>query len=97
MSSQTTAGHKLTIHVTSLAGERTHPFDGSDLVGDVHRWAYDHLVKQKDQIPFDRSWIEFSGQRQADGTTLASLVSAERPHREPDLTLALAWDTGGGT
>jgi hypothetical protein len=91
------AGHKkLLVLVTSLDGNLKHPLEKSDTVGDVHKFAYDRLVRQKDQIPFNRTWIEFNKQRQDESTILSSLTDHDRGGPEPDLILSLVWETGGG-
>jgi hypothetical protein len=87
---------KLMVLVTSMDGHLRHPFDRTDTVGIVHRYAYDKLVKQKDAVPFERTWIEHNGQRTDDMVLLETLVNDEQHGAEPDLTLALSWDTGGG-
>lgn len=87
---------KIFVLVTSLDGNLKHPFGRDDTVGQVRQFAYDHLVRQKDQIPMDRTWLEQSGQRVEDARVLASLVDQAQERAEPDLTLALVWETGGG-
>lgn len=87
---------KLRVLVTSLDGNLTHPFDASDTIGDVHQFAYAHLLRQKDQIPFERTWLELNGQRQEEATVLASLAPHAASGPSPDLSLALVWDTAGG-
>ncbi len=94
------AGHKkLKVLVTSMDGHMQHPFDRTDTVGDVHQRAYDKLVKQKDAVPFERTWMEHNGQRTADSVALQTLVTGEQHDQgqDPDLTLALSWDTMGGS
>jgi hypothetical protein len=89
---------KIMVSVTSFDGNiKHHPFNTGDTVGDVRRFAYDKLVQQKEQIPLDRTWIEFNRERQDDSIVLSS--PAERQQgggSEADLTLSLTWDTGGG-
>lgn len=92
------SGKKLMVSINSFDGNiKHHPFKATDTIGEVRRFAYDKLVQQKEQITFDRTWIEFNRERMDDGMILAAL--AERQHGsglEADLTLSLTWDTGGG-
>jgi hypothetical protein len=54
-------------------------------------------VQQKEQIPLDRTWIEFNRERQDDSIILSSLAERQQGGGpEADLTLSLTWDTGGG-
>lgn len=88
---------KLMVQITSLDGHEKHPFDKTDTVGDVHRFAYERLVRQKDQYPIGQTWLEHNSQR-VDGSTILSTL-AERQQGggpEADLVLALSWNTEGG-
>lgn len=88
---------KLQVLVTSNDGHVKHPFDKTATVGEVRRFAYDHLVKQQEQTPFDQTWIEFNGSRENDSTVLSTLAERERGGGpDTDLTLSLVWNTGGG-
>lgn len=89
---------KIMVSVTSFDGNiKHHPFDATDTVGGVRRFAYDKLVQQKEQIPLDRTWIEFNRERQDDSIALSSLAERQQGGGpEADLTLSLTWDTGGG-
>lgn len=91
-------GHKkLDVLVTSNDGHVRHPFDKTATIGDVREFAYDRLVKQKEQTPLAQTWIEFNGSRIDDGIMLSTLAEREQGGgREADLTLALTWNTGGG-
>jgi hypothetical protein len=88
---------KLQVLVTSNDGHIKHPFDKTATIGEVRQFAYDRLVKQKEQTPFNQTWIEFNSSRLDDGIVLSTL--AERHPGggpEADLTLSLVWNTGGG-
>lgn len=89
---------KLMVAINSLDGNIPHhPFDPSATVGDVRQFAYERLVKQKDQIALDRTWIEFASDRVENNTPLGTLAKPdESKGSEPDLTLSLVWDTSGG-
>lgn len=87
---------KVVVLVTSVDGNLTHPFERDSSVGSVHQFAYDRLVKQSAQIPFDQTWLESSGQRLDDTAILKSLIADEHEGREPHLTFALSWATAGG-
>lgn len=88
---------KLMVQITSLDGHEKHPFDKTDTVSGVHRFAYERLVRQKDQYPIGQTWLEHNSQR-VDGSTILSAL-AERQQGggpEADLILALSWNTEGG-
>jgi hypothetical protein len=89
---------KIIVSINSLDGIiEHHPFDPSDTIGDVHRFAYDRIVSQKDQITFDRTWVEHNKQRLEESRTLSTLASpGSAGGSSPDLILSLAWDTSGG-
>lgn len=88
---------KLMVQITSLDGHEKHPFDNMDTVGDVHRFAYDRLVRQKDQYPFGQTWLEYNSQRVDDATVLSTLAERRQGGGpEADLVLALSWNTEGG-
>jgi hypothetical protein len=89
---------KLMVSINSLDGNiKRHPFDSTDTIGDVRKFSYERIVQQKDQIPLERTWIEFDGDRIEDSISLGSLATAdEGKGSEADLTLSLAWDTSGG-
>lgn len=89
---------KIMVSVNSLDGViEHHPFDPSDAIGDVHRFAYDRIVRQKDQITFDRTWVELNKQRLEESRALSTLASpGSAGGSAPDLVLSLAWDTSGG-
>lgn len=89
---------KLMVSINSLDGNIPHhPFDTTDTIGDVRKFAYDKLVLQKGQITLDRTWIEFNRERIDDSTPLGSLASpGDSGGSKPDLMLSLAWDTSGG-
>ena len=88
---------KLLVLVTSNDGHVKHPFDKTATVGEVREFAYDRLVRQREQTPFDQTWIEFDGSRQDDSKVLSALAEREQGGGpEADLTLALVWVTGGG-
>lgn len=89
-------GTKVHVLVTSLDGNLRHPFERDATIGEVHDEAYRHLVKQKNQIPQDRTWIEYNNQRLEPTVILSSLVAEPGRGPEPDITLALSWDTAGG-
>jgi hypothetical protein len=88
---------KLQVLVTSNDGHIKHPFDQTSTIGEVRQFAYERLVRQKEQTPFAQTWIEFNGDRLDDAIVLSAL--AKRDHGggpEADLTLSLVWSTGGG-
>lgn len=88
---------KLHVLVTSNDGHVKHPFDKTATVGEVREFAYDRLVRQKEQTPLAQTWIEFNGSRHDDSTVLSTLAEREQGGGpEADLTLALVWVTGGG-
>jgi hypothetical protein len=88
---------KLQVLVTSNDGHVKHPFDITATAGEVRQFAYDRLVKQKEQTPFGQTWLELNGTRLDDGTLLSSLAEREQGGGpEADLTLSLVWTTGGG-
>jgi hypothetical protein len=88
---------KLLVMVTSNDGHMKHPFDGTATVGEVRAFAYERLVRQTEQTPFNQTWIECSGQRLADSTVLDTLATRHPGDgNDPDLTLALTWATVGG-
>jgi hypothetical protein len=89
---------KLMVSINSLDGNIPHhPFNTTDTIGDVRKFAYGKLVQQKAQITLDRTWIEFSGDRIDDATLLGALANPDdNSGSQPDLTLSLAWDTSGG-
>ncbi|HEX8145032.1 MAG TPA: hypothetical protein VF553_20870 [Pyrinomonadaceae bacterium] len=89
---------KLMVSINSFDGNiKHHPFDATDTIGDVRRFAYDKLVQQKEQITLDRTWIEFNRERIDDGVVLSTLAERQQGGGpEADLTLSLTWDTGGG-
>ncbi len=87
---------KVQVQVSSLDGRLKHPFERSARIGDVHEHAYGKLVKQPEQYPRERTWLELDGQRLDDSTLLGALVAAPHPGPEPELTLKLVWETGGG-
>lgn len=87
---------KLMVLLTSVDGHHKHPFDADDTVGAAHDLAYKKLVRQKDQIPFDRTWMEQEGVRRENSQTLGSLVTEPRGGSEPDLSLSIVWETAGG-
>jgi hypothetical protein len=88
---------KIQVLVTSNDGHVKHPFDKTATVADVHSFAYDRLVKQKDQTPISQTWIEYNGNRLDDTTVLSALAGRDQGSgSEVDLTLALVWNTGGG-
>ena len=89
---------KLMVAINSLDGNIPHhPFNTTDTIGDVRRFAYDGLVQQKNQITLDRTWIEFDGDRIDDSVVLSTLASPDDAGgSKPDLTVSLAWDTSGG-
>lgn len=89
---------KIMVSVNSIDGNiKRHPFDATDTVGDVHRFSYDKLVQQKDQITLDRTWIEFNGDRVDDSRVLSTLAGSGQGHGgEIDLVMSLSWDTSGG-
>ena len=89
---------KIMVSVTSLdANIEHHPFDANDTVGDVHSFAYDRIVRQRDQITFERTWLELNKERLDDSRVLSTLASpSSGGGSEPDLVLSLTWDTSGG-
>ncbi len=89
---------KLMVAINSLDGNIPHhPFNTTDTIGEVRRFAYDRLVQQKNQITLDRTWIEFNGKRIDDSIQLSTLANPDDASgSEPDLTVSLAWDTSGG-
>ena len=87
---------KLMVLLTSLDGNHKHPFEADETVGDAHEYAYKKLVRQKDQIPLERTWMEYDGSKREDSERLGDLVQQPQGGSEPDLTLALAWDFAGG-
>ena len=88
---------KLMVLVTSNDGHVKHPFDTKATVSDVRRFAYDHVVKQKEQTPFEQTWIELNGSKLDESTVLSTLGEpSPGGGPEPDLTLALVWNTSGG-
>lgn len=89
----------LRVLITSVDGNADHPFRREDTVGDVRRWAYDKLVRDKGQIQFDATWLEHGGQRVDDSRALRlfDLPGERQRGREIDLTLNLAWTTQGGS
>ena len=88
---------KLSVLVTSNDGHVKHPFDKTAAVGEVHSFAYDRLVKQKEQTPLAQTWIEFDGTKIDDSVVLSTLAEREQGGGpEADLTLSLVWITGGG-
>ncbi|MDB4889234.1 MAG: hypothetical protein JWL61_1089 [Gemmatimonadetes bacterium] len=90
------------VEVTSIDGNLTHPFKRSDTIGEVHRFSYDRLVRDKTTVPFTATTIEFNSQPVSDAETLGSLASAadnkehEKNKDEGKLTLALTWVSQGG-
>lgn len=87
---------RLNVQISSLEGSLTHPFGESNTVGDVHQFAYTHLIEKKGIVPFDRTWIEHSEQKQEDSVRLSTFGVNPQPGSQPDLSFVLAWDTGGG-
>ena len=89
---------KLMVSVNSIDGNiKHHPFDSTDTIGDVRRFSFDKLVQQKDQITFERTWMEFNGDRVDDSTQLSTLATrSQGGGPEADLILSLVWDTSGG-
>ena len=88
---------KLIVLVTSNDGHVKHPFDKTASIGEVRRFAYDRLVRQKEQTPFDQTWIEFNGTKIDDPVIISTLAEREKVGGpEADLTLSLVWTTGGG-
>ena len=89
---------KLIVLVTSNDGHVKHPFDNTATVSEVRAFAYDRLVKQKEQTPFAQTWIEFDGTKIEDSAVLSTLAEREQGGGpEADLTLSLVWTTGGGS
>lgn len=88
----------LRVLVTSVDGNADHPFRREQTVGDLRRWAYDRLVRDKDQIALEGTWMEHRGHRVDDTRTLDSfeLDVEKKRGKEIDLTLALAWTSQGG-
>jgi hypothetical protein len=89
----------LKVMITSLDGHlnNPHPFNASDTVGDVHRFGYDRLVRQKEQNPFGQTWMEFSGQKIDDSVRLSALAEpSPGGGNEADLSFSLSWATQGG-
>ncbi len=84
--------------ITSIDGNLKHPFRREQTVDDVRRLGYDKLVRDKAQIPFESTWIEFAGKRQDGAIRLSALVPSEGHEKkhETDLTLNLAWTQQGG-
>jgi hypothetical protein len=88
---------KLQVLVTSNDGHVKHPFDKRATVVEVREFAYERLVRQKEQTPLAQTWIEFNGSRLDDSLVLSTLAEREQGGGpEADLTLALVWTTGGG-
>jgi hypothetical protein len=92
-----TGPKKLIVLVTSNDGHIKHPFDKTDTVGDVQEFAYNQLVKQKEQTPIGQTWLEYEGDRLNSATVLSTLADRDQGGGpDADLTLALVWNTGGG-
>ena len=88
---------KLSVLVTSNDGHVKHPFDKTATVGEVHSFAYDRLVKQKEQTQLAQTWIEFDGTKIDESVVLSTLAERDQGGGpEADLTLSLVWITGGG-
>ena len=89
---------KLMVGINSLDGNIPHhPFSTTDTIGDLRQFSYDRLVQQKDQITFERTWIEFNGDRIEDSIQLGTLATpGQGSGSKPDLIVSLAWDTSGG-
>jgi len=87
------------VRITSVDGNVDHPFRREQAVGEVHQWAYERLVRDKDQVKFDATWLEYGGQRQDDSKLLKAFDLSEehQPGREIDLTVNLAWTSQGGS
>lgn len=87
---------KVHVLIKSLDGHKQHPFDSRTTLNEIHRFAYDQLVKQKGQIPFEGTWLERGGQRLDDAMVLGTLPEDEEQRPGVDFTFSLVWDTRGG-
>ena len=95
---------KVRVQVTSVDGNVTHPFNGTDTVAEVQVFAYGRIVRDKTQVPMTATSVE---RALPDGQTLplsgaellSSLVGPQEPGHgnEVDLVLSLVWTSQGGT
>ena len=85
------------IQVTSIDGNLDHPFRRTDTIGDVRKFAYEHLVKDKSGVPFTATTIELGGVSIADSEAVGSLADAAKNRgKEIDLVVSLTWVSQGG-
>lgn len=85
------------VRVTSIDGRTEHPFRQQQSVGDVHQWAYEHLVKDKSAVAYSATWMEYNEERVDDSRALSSFGPFDRQTgRDIGLTLGLAWTSQGG-
>lgn len=84
--------------ITSIDGNAEHPFRPDQTVGEARAWAYQKIVREKDATPLDATWIEHRGAKIGDDVVLGSLPrEATETGKDPDLILALAWTSQGGS